>query len=156
VPSAVVAAAAIRPPRRSTPPGCSQAVTLGAPAWRGPVVLVLLVRRGGRTAASARRAVCRAGLGSRRGGASCSRRRLGAAEIVTHAVRAPSTPSRCEARDDVVAVSTVLFRRGTARARPAKTLSPALEKARGGAPDLLAVQSRRRGLGVQLPERRTR
>ena len=106
-------------------------MTLGAPAWLGPVVLVLAavaagLLLGGRWV--------RVGSGL---GAAALRRTptLGAAEIVARGAGALDTPF--EARDDVVAIDR-LFVATPALVR--KTL-PGLEKARGGAPDLLAVQS---------------
>jgi len=106
-------------------------VTLGAPAWLGPVVLVLAAVAGGLLL---RGRWVRVGSGL---GAAALRRTppLGAAEIVARGAGALDTPF--EARHDVVASDRLSV------ATPAlvrKTL-PGLERARGGAPDLLAVQS---------------
>ncbi|HEX3257798.1 MAG TPA: glycosyltransferase family 39 protein [Pseudonocardia sp.] len=106
-------------------------VTLGAPAWLGPVVLVLAAVAAG-LLLGGRWVRVGLGLGA---AALLLAPTLGAAEIVARGAGALDTPF--EARDDVVAIDR-LFVATPALVR--KTL-PGLEKARGGAPDLLAVQS---------------
>ena len=106
-------------------------VTLGAPAWLVPAVLVLAATAAGLLLAG-RWARVGLGVGAV---ALLLAPTLGAAEIVARGAGALDTPF--EARENVVAIDR-LFVATPALVR--KTL-PGLQEARGGAPDLLAVQS---------------
>ena len=106
-------------------------VTLGAPAWLVPAVLVLAAAAAGLLLAGR---WVRVGLGVG-AVALLLAPTLGAAEIVARGAGALDTPF--EARENVVAIDR-LFVATPALVR--KTL-PGLEEARAGAPDLLAVQS---------------
>ncbi len=106
-------------------------VTLGAPAWLAPAVLVLAAAA---VALLLTGRLVRVGL-ALGAVALLLAPALGAAEIVVRGAGALDTPF--EARANVVAIDRLFVATPTLVRR----ILPDLERARGGAPDLLAVQS---------------